>query len=186
MGGRWASLALFTPRRENGLPGLEFPGDPDGYPGRDEVVSYLGLYARTFELPVELDSRVWSMTKEEERFVLELDERTIEADAVVVATGPFQTPRVPASPPISRPTCFRSTAPTTTCQGDSVRDGARRRWRQHRVPDRLRAVATHEVHLSVGSRQSSLPQRFLGHDLFWWLRKTGCSPRTSTPGSGGV
>ena len=38
---RWDSLVLFTPRRYDSLPGLPFPGDPDGYPGRDEVVDYL-------------------------------------------------------------------------------------------------------------------------------------------------
>ena len=38
---RWDSLVLFTPRRYDSLPGLPFPGDPDGYPGRDEVISYL-------------------------------------------------------------------------------------------------------------------------------------------------
>ena len=40
---RWASLVLFTPRRYDALPGLAFPGDPDGYPSRDEVVAYLDL-----------------------------------------------------------------------------------------------------------------------------------------------
>ena len=35
---RWDSLVLFTPRRYDSLPGLPFPGDPDGYPGRDEVI----------------------------------------------------------------------------------------------------------------------------------------------------
>src|SRR5512133_2800650 len=39
--GRWDSLVLFTPRRYDALPGLAFPGDPHGYPGRDEVVGYL-------------------------------------------------------------------------------------------------------------------------------------------------
>lgn len=29
---RWDSLTLFTPRRYDGLPGLEFSGDADGYP----------------------------------------------------------------------------------------------------------------------------------------------------------
>ena len=38
---RWDSLVLFTPRRYDSLPGLAFPGDPDGYPTRDEVVAYL-------------------------------------------------------------------------------------------------------------------------------------------------
>ena len=35
---RWDSLQLFTPARNDSLPGLAFPGDPDSYPGRDEVV----------------------------------------------------------------------------------------------------------------------------------------------------
>jgi putative flavoprotein involved in K+ transport len=29
---RWDSLLLFTPRRYDSLPGMPFPGDPDGYP----------------------------------------------------------------------------------------------------------------------------------------------------------
>jgi glycine/D-amino acid oxidase-like deaminating enzyme len=55
---RWESLTLFTPRRYNSLPGLPFPGDPEGYPTRDEVIAYLERYAETFELPVELNSNV--------------------------------------------------------------------------------------------------------------------------------
>src|SRR5688572_25558065 len=37
---RWDSLLLFTPRRYSALAGLAFPGDPDGYPTRDEVITY--------------------------------------------------------------------------------------------------------------------------------------------------
>jgi len=49
---RWDSLRLFTPGRRNGLPGRPFPGDPDRYPGRDEVVAYLTDYARDLDLPL--------------------------------------------------------------------------------------------------------------------------------------
>ena len=48
---RWDSLKLFTPVRYNSLPGLPFPGEPDSYPGRDEVVEYLTSYAEYFNLP---------------------------------------------------------------------------------------------------------------------------------------
>ena len=48
---RWDSLKLFTPVRYDSLPGRAFPGDPDSYPGRDDVVAYLTDYARDFELP---------------------------------------------------------------------------------------------------------------------------------------
>src|SRR5919197_6598492 len=86
---RWDSLLLFTPRRYDSLPGLAFPGDPDGYPNRDEVVAYLEQYAARFELPIALNSRVHSLAKEDGAFVLDLGDRRIEAEQVVVATGPF-------------------------------------------------------------------------------------------------
>jgi putative flavoprotein involved in K+ transport len=38
--------------------------------------------------------------------------------------------------------------------------------------------ATHDVALAVGTRQTPLPQRFLGRDLFWWLAKTGILDKT--------
>src|SRR5215208_5724075 len=49
---RWDSLLLFTPRRYDALPGLSFPGDPDGYPTRDEVIAYLEQHAIAFDLPI--------------------------------------------------------------------------------------------------------------------------------------
>src|SRR6266516_1145381 len=92
---RWESLRLFTPRRYDALAGLAFPGDPDGHPVRDEVIAYLERYAAAFELPVELNSAVRSLTSVDGRFVLGLDDKRIEADQVVVATGPFQVPAIP-------------------------------------------------------------------------------------------
>src|SRR3954464_10541688 len=87
---RWAPLELFTPVRYDSLPGRRFPGDPDSYPGRDDVVDYLTGYARHFELPVELDSRVRSVTQTGDRYLVQLEDRAYEAHQVVVATGPFQ------------------------------------------------------------------------------------------------
>src|SRR4051812_15172240 len=93
---RWDSLTLFTPRRYDSLPGLEFPGDPDGYPGRDEVIAYLESYAEAHDLPVQLGSEVRSVRTENGGFRVEIDNEVIEADHVVVATGPFQVPRIPS------------------------------------------------------------------------------------------
>src|SRR5215468_6193268 len=55
---RWDSLKLFTPVRYDSLPGRPFPGEPDSYPSRDDVVDYLSDYAKTFELRVEVNSEV--------------------------------------------------------------------------------------------------------------------------------
>src|SRR5215204_6394950 len=94
---RWDSLRLFTSVRYDSLPGLDFPGYPDSYPGRDDVVAYLTDYARRFELPVELDSRVLAVrARGDGGFLVELADRSYDADQVVVATGPFQIPFTPA------------------------------------------------------------------------------------------
>ena len=177
--GRWDSLVLFTPRRYDGLPGLPFPGDPDGYPGRDEVIHYLERYASTFELPVQLNSAVQSLASGDDGFILELGARTLEADQVVVATGPFQVPHVPA---------FAADLPSGVVQMHS--SGYRR---PRDVPAGTVVVVgggntgfqiarelsgTHSVHLAIGSRQTSLPQRLLGRDVFWWLTKTGLIEKT--------
>ena len=169
---RWDSLTLFTPRRYSSLPGLPFPGDPDGYPTRDEVIAYLARYEETFELPVEFDSNVRRLSQNG-RFVLELDGRTITADQVVVATGPFQTPYSPK---------LAEELDQDVWQAHST--GYRR---PNELPDGTVLVVgggntgfqiakelstTHKVILSVGSRQTPLPQRLAGRDLFWWLTKT--------------
>src|SRR4051812_24268986 len=92
---RWDSLVLFTPRRYDSLPGRAFPGDPDGYPTRDEVIDYLDDYAEELALPIQCECAVRSLKKKGDTFELVLDDRTVEANQVVVATGPFQRPRLP-------------------------------------------------------------------------------------------
>src|SRR5918911_881801 len=76
---RWDSLRLFTPVRYDSLPERAFPGDPDSYPGRGDVVAYLTDYARDFELPVELSSRVRAVRPGDGGYVVELDDCTYEA-----------------------------------------------------------------------------------------------------------
>ncbi|MGH3478679.1 MAG: NAD(P)-binding domain-containing protein [Nocardioidaceae bacterium] len=94
---RWDSMQLFTSARHSALPGMPFPGDPDHYPGRDEVVAYLSEYAHHFALPVELGSQVRSVRRQNATgaFLVQLADRTYEANQVVLATGPFQVPRIP-------------------------------------------------------------------------------------------
>lgn len=176
---RWDSLVLFTPRRYSALAGLDFPGDPDGYPTRDEVIAYLEQYASTFQLPVELDSPVRSLATADVRFVLGLDDTQIEAEQVVVATGPFQVPNVPAIARELAPELFQAHSteykrPGDVPQGVVLVVGGGNTGYQ--IAKEL--SATHEVHLAVGSRQKPLPQRLLGRDLFWWLTKTGLIEKT--------
>jgi putative flavoprotein involved in K+ transport len=93
---RWDSLRVFTPAGYNGLPGLPFPGDAHSFPTKDEVADYLEAYATGFDLPVRTGVRVDRLTKEGDRFVVAAGDRRFEADQVVVATGAYATPRIPA------------------------------------------------------------------------------------------
>jgi putative flavoprotein involved in K+ transport len=177
---RWDSLTLFTPRIYDSLPGLEFPGDPDGYPARDEVIEYLERYAATYELPIELGNGVQSVSSRDGHFVLELEDgSSLEAHQVVVATGPFQIPRVPPFAADLAPDIFQAHStgyrrPDDLPAGKVLVVGGGNTGYQ--IAEEL--AATHEVHLAVGSRQTPLPQRFLGHDLFWWLEKVGVLHKT--------
>jgi putative flavoprotein involved in K+ transport len=177
---RWDSLTLFTARRYSALPGLPFPGDPDGYPTRDEVIAYLDRYAEAFELPVELNSAVKELDRGDDgRFRLELDELTITADQVVVATGPFQNPYVPKLAEGLARDVFQTHA-VGYRRADEVPSGTVLVVGGGNTGFQIakELSATHKVVLSVGSRQTPLPQRLLGRDLFWWLTKTRVLDKT--------
>lgn len=177
---RWDSLKLFTPARYDALPGLPFPGDPDLYPGRDEVVAYLSEYARQFELPVELHNRVLSIRKTEGPYRVELEDRMYEAEQVVVATGPFQKPSVPPiaerlDPQVVQLHSTAYRAPDQTSAGPVLVVGGGNTGFQ--IAEEL--SGSHEAHLSIGSRQMPLPQRILGRGLFWYLDVTGLIHKTT-------
>ena len=176
---RWDSLKLFTPRGYSNLPGLPFPGDSDDYPTRDEVIGYLERYAETFELPIELNSDVRRLSEVDDRFVLELEGRTVTADQVVVATGPFQTPHVPKIAENLDPGVWQAHStgyrrPSDVPEGTVLVVGGGNTGFQ--IAKEL--SATRQVVLSVGSKQKPLPQRIAGRDLFWWLTKTGLIRKT--------
>ena len=185
--GRWDSLTLFTSRRYSSLPGLTFPGDPDGYPTRDEVIAYLTEYAAHFDLPIEEHSPVRSLEADGARFRLDVAGKTILASQVVVATGAF---RGAIRPGVWRKASSDGRVPTTHATGYR---------RASDIPASRTALvvgggntgfqiakelsATHRVALAIGTRQKPLPQRLLGRDLFWWLSASGFFARASTPAS---
>lgn len=99
-GGSWPdyydSLKAFSPNRFNSMPGLDFDGDPDGYPSRDEVAHYLARYAESLELPVRTDARVTEVTEEAAGFGVHIaGQQMITANAVVAASGSFGRPHRP-------------------------------------------------------------------------------------------
>jgi putative flavoprotein involved in K+ transport len=93
---RWDSLRLFTPARYSGLPGWRFPAPALSFPTKDEMADYLEAYAARFELPVRTGVKVTGLSRRENRFVVTAGDQRFEAENVVVATGGYHGPRVPA------------------------------------------------------------------------------------------
>ena len=93
---RWDSLRLFTPGRYDGLPGMPFPGSPSSYPTKNQTADYLEGYARKFELPVRTGVKVDRLSKVGDRFEVICCDYRLFAENVVVATGAYNSPRVPA------------------------------------------------------------------------------------------
>jgi len=102
--------------------------------------------------------------------VVELRDRAYAADQVVVATGPFQTPRTPAIAEQLDATLVQMHStdyrgPADVPGGPVLVVGGGNTGYQ--IAEEL--AAANEVHLAVGSRQTPLPQRLLGRDLFRYL-----------------
>ena len=93
---RWESLKLFTPAWNNGLPGYRFPGDPDSFPTKDQAADFLLEYKEKFDLPVLYNARVMKAEKSMHGFHVLLKDRTLETQNLVIATGNYAIPKIPA------------------------------------------------------------------------------------------
>ncbi len=99
---RWDNFTLVTPNWHCRLPGYVYDGDdPDGFMTREQVAAWLAGYAASFDPPVRERTAVTLLTEREGGgFVLELSgpdgAESLEADHVVLATGGYHLPIVPA------------------------------------------------------------------------------------------
>ena len=94
---RWDSLKLYSPAKYDSLPGRRFPAPSSHWPTGREMGDYLEAYARWFELPVRSGTRVDRVEPVEDGFVVSTAAgKRIAARQVVVASGPFRQPNIPA------------------------------------------------------------------------------------------
>ncbi len=167
---RYDSLVLFTPRRYSALPDLAFPGDPEGRPTKDEMADYLQTYADHFALPIQLDTRVVDMEKHGETFLLQTTQDTYQAATVIVATGPFHHPRIPAfAPALSHEAQQLHAAsyhnPSEIPPGPVLVVGAGDSG-AHIAAELAHA---HPVSLAAAHPLYFVPLTLLGKSLFWYL-----------------
>ncbi len=114
-------------------------------------------------------------------FVVETADRTYEAEQVVIATGPFQVPFVPSiaeqlDPGVVQLHSNEYRSPDDLPDGRVLVVGGGNTGFQ--IATEL--AASREVQLAVGTRQTPLPQRIFGRDLFRYLEATGLMGTTVT------
>jgi len=95
---RYDSLRLFSPAWASGLPGLSWPGNPLRYPTRDETHDYLRRYAAHFRFPIAYEQRVLHLaTAPTGGYQVETATgHRYMARHVIIATGPYAAPHLPA------------------------------------------------------------------------------------------
>ena len=180
--GRWDSFTLVTPNWTLQLPGFHYDGDdPDGFLGRDGVVNYLERYVELFDPPLRLGVDVTSVERGPNagRYIVETSNASLEANNVIVATGSFQKPKIPA---------LRSMVPDHILQMHS----SEYRNSETLPPGAVLVVgsgqsgaqiaeelyqAGRKVYLSTGSAGRG-PRRYRGKDVTQWLYEMGFSDKT--------
>jgi putative flavoprotein involved in K+ transport len=177
--GSWSrcydSLTLFSPARYSALPGLSFPGDPDRYPIRDEVVAYLAAYAERLDVPIAVNTRVAAVTRNGEGFTVAAQHgRQFVAPMVVSAAGGFGSPYRPPLPGLDD---FTGTV-VHSAQYRRVEPFAGQRVVVVGAGNSAVQIAAELAEVAAVSLTSRapvrfLPQRPLGRDLHWWLHRTG-------------
>lgn len=184
---RWDAFQLVSPSWTTSFPGFAYEGpDPDGYLTRDEIAGRITGYAAAIDAPVRLGTTVERLTAEDSdghRFRLDTDQGTIRARDVVVATGAFHTPKIPAAASAFAPRLHQVHAhdyrnPGSLPPGGVLLVGSGQTGVQ--LAEELQE-AGRDVTLSVG-HCGRAPRRYRGRDFFWWLRQlVQRGPELGTP-----
>ncbi|WP_322767463.1 NAD(P)/FAD-dependent oxidoreductase [Frankia sp. Cr1] len=168
---RWDEFCLVLPNFTLLLPGMPYDGDdPDGFMVRDDVVKYLSRYASLINAPVRLGTNVTRLAATDGGLVAHADGTTFQTRNVVLATGPYPRPKIPAasekiSGHIQQLHSSDYRRPGQLTDGAVLVVGASQSGAQ--IAEELHR-AGREVHLAV-SKCSSAPRRYRGRDLGWWL-----------------
>src|SRR5215470_4167562 len=172
---RWDSFTLVTPNFQVRMPGAEYAGnDPFGFMSRTEVIKYFDDYVEKFALPVRCRVEVATVEKSQQGYLVRTSEGKYEATNVVIATGLYQSPKIPA---------FGMTIPPSILQIHSM---------DYKNPSALPAGAVlvigtgqsgaqiaeelyqsgRKVYLSIGSA-GRVPRRYRGRDINDWFTRIG-------------
>ncbi|WP_280401275.1 flavin-containing monooxygenase [Nocardia carnea] len=170
------SLTLFSPARYSALPGRAFPGDPDRYPHRDEVIDYLRSYAAALDAEIHTSTAVESVaaTSGEDFAVTTGSGAVFTAPRVIAATGSFGSPFLPAVPGrdefggrVLHASEYRHPGEFADQQVIVVGAGNSAVQIAAELAERARVV------LASRAPVKFVPQRPLGRDVHFWFTVTG-------------
>lgn len=174
--GRWDSLVANGPAWHDRFPGMEFDDlDPDAFASKDQVADYFEAYARKFNAPIRTGVEVTKVVRNAGRpgFTVETTKGVIEANRVVVTTGPFQRPVIPPiAPEAGELTQIHSADyrnPGQLPEGAVLVVGAGSSGVQ--IADELQRAGK-QVYLSVGAHDRP-PRAYRNRDFCWWLGVLG-------------
>ena len=180
---RWDSLMFQFPNWSIELPGRRYSGsDPNGFSHKDQIVKFLEDYCKSIAAPIRTGVTVSALRADSHagRYVLVTDHGELEARNVVIATGPYQRPKIPQlssgfpghvvqihAGEYRNPAALPGGAVLVVGTGAS---GCQ-------IAEEL-LEAGRRVYLCVG-RHQRIPRRYRGRDVFWWRRELGHLDRTA-------
>lgn len=172
---RWDSLRMLTPNWQNQLPGAPYEGDdPDGYMTMTDVADFLARYAGRIDAPVRPGVTVTALTRDGGGYVAETTAGRFTADAVVIATGACNIPKVPAVAAgvpehIAQITPQHYRNPGQLADGGVLVVGAAATGAQ--IAAEIRETGR-EVTVAVGEHVR-MPRTYRGRDILWWMERSG-------------
>jgi putative flavoprotein involved in K+ transport len=172
---RWDSFTLVTPNFQVRMPGAEYEGnDPHGFMSLAQIVKYFDDYVKLFGLPVHCGVEVFSVEKMGSEYLVRTSERSYMAQNVVIATGLYQSPKIPRfsekipqsilqihSMEYRNPSTIPEGAVLVVGTGQSGAQIAQELYQNGR-----------KVYLSIGSA-GRVPRRYRGRDINDWFTRIG-------------
>ncbi|MCH1627431.1 flavin-containing monooxygenase [Ferdinandcohnia quinoae] len=177
--GSWSkyyeSLKLFSPARFSSLPGMNFPGNHNDYPSRNEVIKYLKDYIEHFKLPVMRKQQIVSVEKNDKVFTVHTSTgEKYYTKTIINATGSFQSPYTPLlkgheifkgriihSSEYRKPDTFINQRNVVVGRGNSA------------VQIAIELAEVSMTTLAVRQPVHLIKQRVLGQDIHFWLKVIG-------------
>ena len=179
---RWDSLRFQFPNWAMRLPDFSYAGDdPDGFAPREAVVRFIEDYADFIGAPLRTGVEVRRLHRSPDGngFRMDLNGATAEARNVVIATGPYQRPAIPAAAKglgeMLQISASGYRNPGQLPAGGVLVVGAGASGCQ--IAEEL-LLSGRRVVLSVGPHRR-VPRRYRGRDYIWWIAALGLDDKVA-------